>query len=78
MHGAWERPAEDDTHIAWVRDFWSALRPFSSGGAFNFLTEDADEERRRAAPARSSMPLGRTILTTCSARTRTSAPPSAA
>ena len=31
-------------------DFWSAMRPFSSGGTYvNFLTQDADEERVRAA-----------------------------
>ena len=24
MQGAWEPPAEDDAHIAWARDFWSA------------------------------------------------------
>ena len=42
--------AEDDIHIAWARDFWSAMRPFSSGGTYvNFLTQDADEERVRAA-----------------------------
>jgi Berberine and berberine like len=36
--------------IAWVRDFWSAMRPFSSRGTYvNFLTEDAEEERVRAA-----------------------------
>jgi FAD/FMN-containing dehydrogenase len=50
MQGAWEQPAEDPTHIAWARDFWSAMRPFSSGGTYvNFLTQDADEERLRAA-----------------------------
>jgi FAD/FMN-containing dehydrogenase len=50
MQGAWEEPAEDDTHIGWARDFWSAMRPFSSGGTYvNFLTQDADEERLRAA-----------------------------
>ena len=50
MQGAWEAPAEDDIHIAWARDFWSAMRPFSSGGTYvNFLTQDADEERVRAA-----------------------------
>jgi FAD/FMN-containing dehydrogenase len=50
MQGAWEERAEDATHIAWARDFWSAMQPFSSGGTYvNFLTEDADEERLRAA-----------------------------
>ena len=50
LQGAWEAAGEDATHIGWARDFWSAMRPFSSGGTYvNFLTEDADEERRRAA-----------------------------
>jgi FAD/FMN-containing dehydrogenase len=50
MQGAWEQPAEDATHVAWARDFWSAMQPFSSGGTYvNFLTEDADQERLRAA-----------------------------
>jgi FAD/FMN-containing dehydrogenase len=50
MQGAWEAPGEDAVHIGWARDFWSAMHPFSSGGTYvNFLTEDADDERRRAA-----------------------------
>ena len=33
-----------------MRDFWSAIRPFSSGGTYvNFLTEDTDQDRVRAA-----------------------------
>jgi FAD/FMN-containing dehydrogenase len=50
VQGAWEQAAEDERHIGWTRDFWSAMQPFSSGGTYvNFLTEDADEERLRAA-----------------------------
>jgi FAD/FMN-containing dehydrogenase len=50
VQGAWEDPAEDGMHMAWARDFWSAMRPFSSGGTYvNFLTADAEEERVRAA-----------------------------
>ena len=50
VQGAWEDAAEDQRHVAWVRDFWSAMRRFSSGGTYvNFLTEDAEEERVRAA-----------------------------
>ena len=50
VQGAWEESADDERHIGWVRDFWSAVRPFSSGGTYvNFLTEDADRERVRAA-----------------------------
>ena len=50
VQGAWEDAAEDPRHVAWARDFWSAMRPFSSGGTYvNFLTEDAEQERVRAA-----------------------------
>ncbi|HEX5079911.1 MAG TPA: FAD-binding oxidoreductase [Geminicoccaceae bacterium] len=50
IQGAWESAAEDGLHMAWARDFWSAMRPFSSGGTYvNFLTADAEEERVRAA-----------------------------
>jgi len=50
VQGAWEDPAEDGMHMIWARDFWSAMRPFSSGGTYvNFLTADAEEERVRAA-----------------------------
>ena len=50
VQGAWEEAVEDSRHVAWVRDFWSAMRPFSSGGTYvNFLTEDVEEERVRAA-----------------------------
>jgi hypothetical protein len=49
VQGAWE-DAADPRHIAWTSDFWSATRPFSSGGTYvNFLTEDAEDERIRAA-----------------------------
>ena len=50
IQGSWEDAAEDQRHIAWARDFWSAIRPFSSGGTYvNFLTQDAGEDRVLAA-----------------------------
>lgn len=50
VQGAWDDPADSPHHIAWVRDYWQAMRPFSSGGTYvNFLTRDEDEERVRAA-----------------------------
>jgi FAD/FMN-containing dehydrogenase len=50
VQGAWEDAAEDHRHVAWVRDFWSAMRRFSSGRTYvNFLTEDTEQERVRAA-----------------------------
>jgi len=50
VQAAWEDPAENDLHIAWTRDFWRAMQPFSSGGTYvNFLTRDEGDDRVRAA-----------------------------
>jgi FAD/FMN-containing dehydrogenase len=44
--GAWEDPAEDEKHIAWVRGVSSAMEPFKTGGVYlNFM---ADEDQARA------------------------------
>jgi len=34
IDGAWSDPTKSERNIAWVRDFWSAMRPFSSGGVY--------------------------------------------
>ena len=48
--GAWEQPDDDQANIAWVRETWSDLRRFSTGGTYiNFLTEDDGAERTEAA-----------------------------
>lgn len=48
--GAWERPEDDSANIAWARQAWTAMRPFSTGGTYiNFLTEDEGPERTQAA-----------------------------
>jgi FAD/FMN-containing dehydrogenase len=40
-------PADTAKNVAWVRDYWSALHPYSSGGAYvNFLMEEGDERIR--------------------------------
>jgi FAD/FMN-containing dehydrogenase len=50
IQAAWERPPEDQRHIAWADAFWAAVRPFSTGGSYiNFMTEDEDQSRVRAA-----------------------------
>jgi FAD/FMN-containing dehydrogenase len=50
VQGAWEKPEGDAAHIGWVRESFDALRPFSSGATYvNFITEDADDARIRAA-----------------------------
>lgn len=47
---AWEDASQSDRHIAWTRDFWREMRPFSSGGVYvNFLSEGEGEDRVRAA-----------------------------
>jgi len=48
--GKWE-PDESDAEQfrRWVRDAWTRIRPFSTGGNYvNFQTADDDEERIRA------------------------------
>ncbi len=44
IDGAWSDPAETDRNIARVREFWSAMRPFSKGGVYlNFPGYGEDE-----------------------------------
>ena len=50
IQSQWEDAHEDEQQIGWCRDFWSALRPFGTGGTYvNFLTEDADDNRVKEA-----------------------------
>jgi FAD/FMN-containing dehydrogenase len=47
--GQWPPDAPDDEHMAWVREAWKSIRPFSTGGNYlNFQTADEGEERVRA------------------------------
>lgn len=40
---AWDpADSEPDRHIAWVRDFWSALEPYGVGAYVNFLSDEPD------------------------------------
>ena len=45
--GVWRDAADDAREMAWVRDFWDAMRPHSRGGHYtNFLgAEEASEAR---------------------------------
>jgi FAD/FMN-containing dehydrogenase len=46
---AWTDPNESEKHIQWTREFWKALQPFSSGGAYvNFQSRDEGEDRVKA------------------------------
>jgi hypothetical protein len=48
--GSWEKAEEDAANIEWIRNGWTDMRPFSTGGVYlNFLSEDEDQERVEAA-----------------------------
>lgn len=48
--GAWAPDDAGDRHIAWVRDGWEAIRPFSTGGNYvNFQLAEDDDARTAAA-----------------------------
>lgn len=49
MGAAWTSPEEDDTHIAWSRDFFAAMLPLSHGVYVNFMGMGEGEDRVRAA-----------------------------
>jgi len=44
VHGRWESVPEDDSCIAWCRDFFKATAPYATGSIYvNFMTEDEGE-----------------------------------
>lgn len=48
--GVWEPSTPPDEHIAWVRDSWDLIRPFSTGGNYvNFQLAEDDASRTAAA-----------------------------
>jgi FAD/FMN-containing dehydrogenase len=48
--GQWREATEDPVHIAWARDLWDAIQPWSSGAVFmNALGEDASPNAVREA-----------------------------
>jgi FAD/FMN-containing dehydrogenase len=50
IQSCWLDPGESTRHIQWTRQFWAAMRPFSTGGVYvNLLSQDEGEERVRAA-----------------------------
>lgn len=46
---SWASPADDAANIAWARDLWSALRPFSTGAVYVNNLGDEGGERVQAA-----------------------------
>jgi FAD/FMN-containing dehydrogenase len=43
VHGRWDDAAQDDTCIAWAREFFNATAPYACAGAYvNFMTAEED------------------------------------
>jgi FAD/FMN-containing dehydrogenase len=42
-------PANDERMIAWARDYWQALHPYSAGGAYVNMIMDEGQDQVRAA-----------------------------
>lgn len=41
VHTRWEKPEDDQTCIAWSREFFKATEPYAMGGVYvNFMTQD--------------------------------------
>jgi FAD/FMN-containing dehydrogenase len=50
FNGAWPPDTRGDEHVAWVRDGWERIRPFSTGGNYvNFQSAGDDRSRTAAA-----------------------------
>jgi FAD binding domain/Berberine and berberine like len=45
----WDDPADDEPNIGWARQFWNAMRPFSTGGVYANNLGDEGEDRVQAA-----------------------------
>ena len=60
--GIWPDPADHDRHVHWVREFWDAMQPFSSGGVYvNYLGPEADEGAERVKAAYGPVKYGRLV-----------------
>ena len=50
MVGVGDDPANNEQIIAWARDYWDALHPYSAGGAYvNFMMQEEGENRVKAS-----------------------------
>ena len=45
----WTDPGTDQTNVAYVRDLWSSLQKFSTGGVYSNFNTDLDEKSSRGA-----------------------------
>jgi len=56
LASSWEGSSDDAANIAWTRQSWESIRPFSTGGAYlNFMTEEEGAERIEAAYGKATL-----------------------
>jgi FAD/FMN-containing dehydrogenase len=49
INARWPLTEPPDAHVAWARDLWAAMRPYSAGGTYvNFLADEGVERVRAA------------------------------
>jgi FAD/FMN-containing dehydrogenase len=46
ISAAYADPAETAQHVAWVRDYWTALHPYATGAYANFLMDEGEDRVR--------------------------------
>jgi FAD/FMN-containing dehydrogenase len=50
--GMWSEPMEDVQNVKWVRNFWDAMKSYSSGAVYvNYLGQPKDEGLKRVKDA---------------------------
>jgi FAD/FMN-containing dehydrogenase len=50
IYSVWSDPSDAPANLAWTRETWDALQPFSTGGVYvNDVADDEGEDRARAA-----------------------------
>jgi hypothetical protein len=50
IYGAWKPTESDDPNVAWVRDTWKRIKPFTSGGLYvNEIGADESSDRAKQA-----------------------------
>lgn len=50
INTGWKNPDDNKEQMQWTHDFWTAMKPFSTGGVYvNFLSEDDGQARVRSA-----------------------------
>ncbi len=48
IHTRWDNQSDDETSLAWARDFWEATKPYSHGVYVNFISDEGEERVKDA------------------------------